>query len=59
MTYHPDFESECRICDTAPTVVVEGHPYPNTRLCGYHFFHDWSKRDWETWNDDDSLPEDI
>ena len=56
MIYQPDFQSECRICGTSPTVVVQGHTVPNTELCGPHFFKDRVMVDWELWN---TLPEDT
>ena len=56
MIYHPDFQTECRICGTTPTVVVEGHPQPDTELCGACFFHDRLMTDWSEWN---NQPEDT
>jgi hypothetical protein len=50
MIYTPDFDEECFLCGTSPTVVVEGHTTPNTKLCGYHFFKDHTMVDWEEWN---------
>ena len=52
-TYHPDFEAECRICDTSPCVVVydpEARRNSETELCGRCFFHDRAMVDWEQWN---------
>lgn len=51
MTYHPDFSSRCRLCDTAPTVVVEDHLQPDTELCGTCFFGDRLMVDWSLWNE--------
>lgn len=48
--YRPNFEEECYICGTSPTVVVENHVQPETSLCGPHFFHDPDMRDWAEWN---------
>ena len=49
--FHPDFDTECRICGTTPTVVVEGHVQPQTELCGICFWQDSSMFDWTIWND--------
>lgn len=49
----PDFEIECRECGTKPTVIVVGHPIPETNLCGPHFFADRSMVDWALWNERD------
>lgn len=57
--YHPDFEEECRICGTSPTVIVEGHVQPDTYLCGCCFFKDKSMIDWTLWNDDEPLNQDT
>lgn len=48
---HPNFEVECRICGTIPTVIVTTHKQPQTELCGPHFFRDASMFDWDLWND--------
>lgn len=53
--YHPDFDGECRLCGTSPTVIVEGHVCPDTELCGVHFFKDPAMIDWQAWNDDDEI----
>lgn len=55
--YHPDFDSECRLCGTSPCVVVAGHSQPYTELCGTHFFHDQKAVDHQTWNDNDEQEE--
>lgn len=52
MTYHPDFDAECRICGASPCVVVDNHPQGDTELCGIHFFSDRSMIDWELWNEE-------
>ena len=52
MTYHPDFDTECRLCGATPCVVVVGHKQPRTELCGPHFFHDSRMVDWELWNEE-------
>ncbi len=49
--FKPDFDEDCRICGTTPTVVVVGHKQPDTELCGVHFFNSLKMRDWENWND--------
>ena len=49
--FTPNFEGECHVCGTSPTVRVEGHAVPETDLCGPHFFNDPSMIDWEQWND--------
>jgi hypothetical protein len=49
--YVPDFDIECRICGTLPTVVVVGHSQPQSELCGVHFFSDQMMFDWDLWND--------
>lgn len=49
--FHPDFTNECRECGTLPTVIVVGHPLPQTNLCGPHFFGDRMMIDWDRWND--------
>lgn len=49
--FRPNFQGECRECGTSPTVVVLGHPIPETELCGWHFFANRSMIDWERWND--------
>lgn len=49
-SYHPDFETECRLCGTKPCVVVDGHITPDTELCGTCFFGDRSMVDWDLWN---------
>lgn len=49
--FHPDFDSECQICQATPCVVVEGHIQPDTDLCGIHFFNDPDMIDWELWNE--------
>lgn len=55
-TYHPDFDTECRICGTSPCVIVEDHVQPDTELCGICFFSDRSMIDWTLWNEE---PEDT
>lgn len=50
MTFHPDFEAECRFCGTSPCVIVDGHEQPDTELCGAHFFSSLEMLDWELWN---------
>lgn len=50
MIYRPNFDEECFICGTSPTVVVEGHIVPETKLCGPCFFKDRRMLDWEEWN---------
>jgi len=49
--YHPDYDTECRICGTVPCVIVAGHIQPHTNLCGVCFFHDHDMTDWSLWND--------
>lgn len=49
--YIPNFDGECRICGTSPTVNVVGHKQPETDLCGRHFFDDPDMSDYEDWND--------
>lgn len=53
----PDFDAACRICGTSPCVVVGGHKQPDTELCGWHFFNNREKADWETWNDEQDTEE--
>ncbi len=55
--YHPDFTSECRICGTSPTVVVDGHPQGETLLCGICFFGDRAMIEWELWDDEEEPTE--
>lgn len=53
-TFHPDFKSECRICDAKPTVIVydaEARTNSATELCGIHFFNDRAMFDHEEWNE--------
>ena len=50
--YCPDFEGECRICGTTPTVLVINHCLPETDLCGIHFWHDAEMAQWEDWNNE-------
>ena len=51
--YIPDYETECRICGTVPTVTVVGHEVPETELCASHFWGenstpgDWNQTDHE------------
>lgn len=52
MTYQPNFDGECLVCGSAPTVIVVGHIQPDTELCGVHFFHDRLMIDWEEWNEE-------
>ncbi len=49
--YKPDFDNDCRICGTSPTVIVVEHPVPQTDLCGPHFFNDRLMIDPDLWND--------
>lgn len=56
MIYRPDFDDECYKCGSTPTVIVEGHIVPDTRLCGPCFFGDRRMVDWEEWN---TTPEDT
>ena len=49
--FAPDFQSECSICGTSPTVVVLEHIQPNTELCGICFFQDRRMIDFELWNE--------
>jgi len=49
--FKPNFENDCRICGTTPTVVVPEHPVPETDLCGICFFQDHAMIDSELWND--------
>lgn len=51
LNYRPDFDKECYVCGSSPTVTVVGHICPDTHLCGRHFFNDRSMVDWERWND--------
>lgn len=49
----PNFNGECRLCGTSPTVHIIGHPCPDSELCGPHFFRlgaEGTER-WETWNE--------
>ena len=55
--YHPDFEAECRICGTSPTVVVDNHIQGETFLCGVCFFGDRLMMDWEEWNEESESTE--
>lgn len=50
-TFVPNFDIECRICETKPTVTVVEHVEPDTELCGPHFFADKTMVDYELWND--------
>lgn len=52
MTFQPDFDSECTVCGSVPTVIVIGHIQPDTELCGVHFFQDRLMIDWEFWNEE-------
>lgn len=58
-TYHPDFDSECRICGTSPCVIVAGHVQPHTYLCGPHFFADPQMIHWDDWNETDPSNEET
>lgn len=49
-SFQPDFNSNCTICDTSPTVIVSDHICPDTLLCGIHFFASRAMADWEEWN---------
>lgn len=49
--YTPDFDSECRICGTSPTVHVVGHKQPDTELCGVHFFNNPDMKNHDDWNE--------
>ena len=55
--YTPNFEEECSICGTSPTVRVLHHIQPETRLCGPCFFADRSMIDWTLWNDNPETDE--
>ena len=57
MQYAPDFEGECYVCSTSPTVLVIGHKQPETNLCGIHFFNDPQAADWESWDDQETNDE--
>lgn len=48
--YWPNFQGECKDCGSIPTVIVVGHPVPETNLCGSHFFSDRLMVDWNEWN---------
>lgn len=50
--YKPDFDGECYVCGSSPTVIVIDHVVPDTNLCGVHFFNDRRMSDWELWNDE-------
>jgi hypothetical protein len=53
--YFPDWESECRLCDTSPCVIVfdsELRTNSATELCGTCFFADRLMIDPERWNED-------
>jgi hypothetical protein len=53
-TFHPDYSSECRLCETSPCVIVydpESRHNHDTLLCGYHFFQDRLMIHPEYWND--------
>ena len=50
MIYRPDFDTECYLCGSTPTVIVEGHVVPDTQLCGPCFFKDRRMVEWEEWN---------
>lgn len=49
--YAPDFEDQCYLCGTSPTVIVVGHVQPQTQLCGPHFFDNQAMVSWEDWNE--------
>lgn len=49
--FTPNFQGECRICGTSPTVVVPEHECPETNLCGPHFFNETEMFDWDLWID--------
>jgi hypothetical protein len=57
VSYQPDFEAECRICLTSPTVKVQDpqnlilHINQFTDLCGVCFFLDHKMVDWQLWNE--------
>lgn len=52
--YYPNWQSECHVCGTSPTVVVAGHKVPETQLCGLHFFEGKEMSHWENWNESES-----
>ena len=56
MIYKPNFNVECHLCGTTPTVEIQGHVVPQTQLCGVHFFQDGRMIDWDEWN---NKPEDT
>lgn len=53
LLYQADFQNDCRICGTSPTVIVNGHKQPETDLCGPCFFNDRSMLNPEDWNSEE------
>jgi hypothetical protein len=57
--FRPDFETDCRLCGTSPCVRAEGHPQPDTDLCGVCFFDSPDMNDWNDWNTDEETEDEL
>jgi hypothetical protein len=55
--YEPDFDLECRLCGTTPTVKILNHSVQETELCGLCFFSEPLMIDWSFWNEEQNSEE--